>query len=113
MSRPPKRRRVGWHWGWRRFSPDVPWGEEVMLTPDELEAIRLCDGEGLYHEEAAERMEVSRQTLGRILSTARQKVALALTQGHAITYQTPEDPKVARMVDFSPPRRRWRGGRER
>ncbi len=113
MSRPPKRRRVCWHWGWRRFSPDTPFGDEVLLTPDELEAIRLCDGEGLYHEEAAERMGVSRQTLGRILSAARKKVALALTQGHAIVYQPPEDPRVARMVEILPPGRRWRGGRRR
>ena len=111
MSRPPKRRRVGWRWGWRRFSPDVPWADEVTLTPDELEAIRLCDGEGLYHEEAAERMGVSRQTLGRILSAARHKVALALTQGHSILY-CENDSRLSGRVEFSRPGRRWRGGRK-
>ena len=88
----------------------MPQGEEVVLMPDELEAIRLCDMEGLYHEEAAERMGVSRQTLGRILSTARQKVATALSEGHTIVYQTPERSGATERVEFSPPRR-WRGGR--
>ena len=83
----------------------------MLLTPDELEAIRLCDAEGLYHEEAAERMGVSRQTLGRILSAARQKVALALTEGRPIVHLPSEDPQVERFVEFSLQRRRWRGGR--
>ena len=32
----------------------------------ELEAIRLADVEGLYQEQAAERMKVSRQTVGLV-----------------------------------------------
>ncbi len=86
----------------------MPQGEDVMLMPDELEAIRLCDMEGLYHEEAAERMGISRQTLGRILSTARQKVATALTEGRPIVYQSTERREMS--GEFLPPRR-WRGGR--
>lgn len=49
--------------------------EEVMLTIDEFEAIRLADFEGLYHEKAAERMNISRQTFGNIISSARKKLA--------------------------------------
>jgi uncharacterized protein len=72
--------------------------EEVCLSLDELEAIRLADFEGLYHEEAAGRMKVSRQTLGRILSQARRKVAEALIEGKALKIETTteahkEDPK--------------------
>jgi hypothetical protein len=55
-----------------------------MLGEDELEAIRLADFEGLYQEEAAERMHVSRQTFGRIIASARRKVAQALTEGKAL-----------------------------
>ena len=58
--------------------------EEVELTIDELEALRLADLEGLYQEEAAARMEVSRATFARIVETARLKVATALVHGHAL-----------------------------
>ena len=57
----------------------------VELAVDELEAIRLADLEGLYHEEAAARMNVSRQTFGRILEAAHKKVADALIQGKALS----------------------------
>jgi hypothetical protein len=51
---------------------------------DELEALRLSDLEGLYQETAAERMGVSRATLGRILARARAAVADALVNGKAL-----------------------------
>jgi predicted DNA-binding protein (UPF0251 family) len=57
---------------------------EVILTVDEMEAIRLADLDGMYQEQAAERMNVSRQTFGRIIESARRKVAQALTQGQAL-----------------------------
>jgi predicted DNA-binding protein (UPF0251 family) len=58
--------------------------EEVVISLDELEAIRLADGEGLYHDAAADKMGVSRQTFGRILETARNKVAEFLVDGKAL-----------------------------
>ncbi|MFC1542984.1 DUF134 domain-containing protein [Candidatus Neomarinimicrobiota bacterium] len=58
--------------------------DQVKLTVDELEAIRLADLEGLYQEQAAERMNVSRQTFGRILGSAHKKVAEALVMGKSI-----------------------------
>jgi uncharacterized protein len=61
--------------------------ESVTLALDELEAIRLADLEGLYHEQAAERMGVSRQTLGRILESGRKKVAQALIEGKALVIE--------------------------
>jgi predicted DNA-binding protein (UPF0251 family) len=57
---------------------------EVVLGMDELEAIRLADADGLYHEQAAREMNVSRQTFGRIVSAARTKVAQALIEGKAL-----------------------------
>lgn len=57
---------------------------QVVIHLDEYEALRLADGEGLYHEDAAEKMGVSRQTFGRIIGSARQKIAVALTTGKAI-----------------------------
>lgn len=56
----------------------------VGLDLDGLEALRLADLEGLYHEAAAERMGVSRATFGRILAEARALVAEALTAGKAL-----------------------------
>ena len=61
--------------------------EQVALTVDELEAIRLADLEGLYQEEAAGRMNVSRQTFGRILNSAHAKVADVLVNGKALSIE--------------------------
>jgi predicted Zn-ribbon and HTH transcriptional regulator len=54
------------------------------LTVDEFEAIRLADLEGLYQEQAAREMNVSRQTFGRIIESAHRKVAEALVKGKAL-----------------------------
>lgn len=62
----------------------LPVLEEATLTIDEFEAIRLTDLEGLYQAEAAEKMSVSRQTLGRILESAHRKIADALVNGKAL-----------------------------
>jgi len=58
--------------------------EEIILTVDEFEAIRLADLEGLYQEQSAEKMNVSRQTFGRIIESAHKKVAEALVRGKAL-----------------------------
>lgn len=58
--------------------------EEVVITLDEFEAVRLADLEGLYQEQAAVRMEVSRPTFSRIIESAHRKVAEALIQGKAL-----------------------------
>jgi predicted DNA-binding protein (UPF0251 family) len=58
--------------------------DEIVLTLDEFEAIRLADLEGLYQEQAAERMIVSRPTFGRILAAAHRKVAEALAHGKTL-----------------------------
>ena len=58
--------------------------EEVVLTVDEFEAIRLADLDDLYQEQAAEKMKVSRPTFGRIIESAHKKVAEALVKGKAL-----------------------------
>lgn len=58
--------------------------EEVSLGMDEFEAIRLADLEGLYQEEAAEKMKVSRQTFGNIINSAHKKIAEALIKAKAL-----------------------------
>jgi len=58
--------------------------EEVVLNLDEFEAIRLADYEQLYQEEAATRMNISRQTFGRIIESAHRKIADVLISGKAL-----------------------------
>jgi predicted DNA-binding protein (UPF0251 family) len=62
--------------------------EEVLLTLDELEALRLADFERAYHEEAASQMGISRATFGRVIEQARHKVAEALLKGKALRIET-------------------------
>lgn len=56
----------------------------VVLGLDEAEALRLADVEGLYQEEIAARLGVSRATAGRILETARRAVATAISEGRPL-----------------------------
>jgi predicted DNA-binding protein (UPF0251 family) len=87
MPRPLCPRRVGATPPRTYFKPrGVPVSqlEETVLSVDELEALRLADLEGLYQEDAASRMNVSRATFGRIVEAARGKVAQALVQGRAL-----------------------------
>ena len=58
--------------------------EEVHLTLDEYEALRLADLDGLYQEQAAARMNISRQTFGRIIEEAHRKVADVLVNGKVL-----------------------------
>jgi predicted DNA-binding protein (UPF0251 family) len=87
MARPFKCRRIGCEPGVSYFKPrGIPISrlDEVNLTVDELESIRLADLEGMYQDVAAERMNVSRQTFGNIVNSARRKIADVLVNGKAI-----------------------------
>ena len=87
MPRPEKIRRVSNSPESSYYKPrGIPLREleEVVLTYDELEAITLTDIKKLYHEEAAEKMGVSRQTLGRIVEKAHSKITDAILYGKAI-----------------------------
>ncbi len=61
-----------------------------MLFRDELEVLKLCDLEGLFQEQAGERMGVSRGTVQRLLASARQKTADALVSGAALIFEEDE-----------------------
>jgi predicted DNA-binding protein (UPF0251 family) len=87
MSRPKKERCIRCQPNALYFKPrGIPLIqlEEVGLSLDELEAIRLADYDGLYHEQAAEKMNISRPTFGRILGEARRKLAEVLVEGKAL-----------------------------
>ena len=87
MARPVKRRRIGCDPQANYFKPrGIPVADldEVVLSMDELEAIRLADLEECYQETAAKQMDVSRQTFGNIVKSAHKKIAAALVQGKAL-----------------------------
>ncbi|MDD5094376.1 MAG: DUF134 domain-containing protein [Dehalococcoidia bacterium] len=87
MSRPPKCRRVDSIPDVTYFKPaGIPLRElqEVCLTVEEVEAIRLKDLEGMEQQAGAEKMNISRPTFQRVLSSARQKIADGLLNGKAI-----------------------------
>jgi uncharacterized protein len=60
---------------------------QVMLLPDELEALRLAHLEGLTQSAAAGRMGVSRSTFQRTLERAHRQVTLALAEGQALVLE--------------------------
>ena len=75
MVRPKKQRRV-------LFITNAE--GDVILSNEEVEAIRLVDFEGRKQEEAAELMGISQPTLNRILNSARKKIAEAVLNGKSI-----------------------------
>lgn len=90
MPRPFKCRRIGHSPDYFCFKPaGIPGIQlsEVLLTIDELEAIRLADLEGLYQEDAAQQMNVSRQTFGNILVSAHKKIADSIINGKILTIE--------------------------
>ena len=87
MSRPCRCRRIRCKPDTNYFKPrGIPLDalEEVNLTLDELEAIRLADLAGLYQEDAAKKMNISRQTFGNIINAAHKKIADALLNAKAL-----------------------------
>ena len=106
MPRPRKPRFVSGYPTLKAFIPQgVPISGELLLSVEGLEAIRLSDFEGLDQEAAANLMEVSRQTYGRILAHARSIVSEALVTGKALRIEGGDYEFRGRG------RRRHRGGR--
>mgnify|MGYP000048595870 FL=1 len=104
MPRPKKPRFVSGYPTLTAFIPQgVPISGEVLLSVEELEAIRLSDFEGLDQEAAANLMEVSRQTYGRILARARSIISEALVTGKALKIEGGD-------YEFRGMGRRHRGG---
>lgn len=106
MPRPRKRRFVQGPPIADAFLPNrmPPWGrQEIFLSIEGLEAIKLSDFQGLDQDAAARMMNVSRQTFGRILAEARVIVADALVTGKVLRIE-------GGHFDM-PPRGRGRHGR--
>jgi uncharacterized protein len=87
MVRPRLCRRVGFNPSVTYFKPQgvsLRQLEIVELTAEEAESLRLCNMQDLDQEDAAQKMNTSRSTFQRILSSASKKVADALINGKAI-----------------------------
>ena len=90
MGRPKKCRWVETEPGVTFFKPrGIPLRslQQVVITVDELEAMRLADFLEMTQEEVAQRLQVSRPTVTRMLSRAHRAVAEALVHGKAICIQ--------------------------
>ncbi len=87
MARPFKKRRIRCNPSAYYFKPrGIPMNElqEIILKPDELEALRLADLMEYSHDKSAVQMKISRATFGRIVASARYKIADALLNGKAV-----------------------------
>lgn len=88
MVKPRKIRNVlypPWMHAFGPHGPDIRQDiQEVILTIDEYESIRLADHENLKQEEAAGRMNISRPTFTRLVDSARKKIADAMVNGKII-----------------------------
>ena len=68
------------------FVPENPGEnkEEIVLTVEEYEAMRLIDKEGFSQEECGRYMDVARTTAQQIYADARKKVTTALVEGRTL-----------------------------
>ncbi len=82
MPRPKRPRFIESHPHVQGFTPDgIAHTGDTILSIEEFEAIRLSDYLGLDQSKAAEQMNISRQTFGRILKQARFTLSQALVTG--------------------------------
>jgi uncharacterized protein len=98
-SRPRKHRNCRKFQGDSVFKPRaIPLSdlEIVELQLDELEAMRLCDHEDMEQEEAANKINISRQTLQRALYSGRKKVVDSIINSKAIRISGDENDEAHR-----------------
>ncbi len=87
MPRPRKKRRICNKLSVNYYKPqglELNKLEEVELSDDEVEAMRLIDYKGLNMEEASREMNVSKSTICRTVNAGRHKIAKGIFKGHAI-----------------------------
>ncbi|MDP4094858.1 MAG: DUF134 domain-containing protein [Bacillota bacterium] len=105
MPRPKKCRIVGFIPNNPCFHPQVQSAEEVVLSIEEIEAVRLSDLLMMEQDKAADNMEVSRGTFQRIINSARLKLADAIVNGKIIRIEGGN----FEVIDGKPCCRRHRG----
>lgn len=83
MARPSKCRKICFEPTYDIFIPQgiATSNEQITLTVDEYEVIRLIDLEKLTHAQASKQMDISRTTVSEIYELARYKIAKSLVHG--------------------------------
>ncbi|MBU0767187.1 DUF134 domain-containing protein [Patescibacteria group bacterium] len=87
MPRPREMRRIRFAPTAKYFKPQgIPMRnlKVIELTHEEMESLRLKNVERLNQVKCAKEMKTSQSTFQRILTSAEQKVSLALVEGCAI-----------------------------
>lgn len=85
MARPIRCRRICFEPQYNSFAPcGIKSVEQVMLTVDEFEAIRLIDYEKKTHEQCARQMGISRTTVTEIYERARTRIADCIVNGKTL-----------------------------
>jgi predicted DNA-binding protein (UPF0251 family) len=69
------------------FPGHPPFPDDIVITRDELEILRLVNIENLTQEQAAKQMNMSRKTLWSDLQLVRKKITTALLHGSPIRIQ--------------------------
>ncbi|THB77881.1 MAG: DUF134 domain-containing protein [Desulfobacteraceae bacterium] len=88
MPRPKRPRHIFSSPEFKSFRPEgMDTKGDIILSLEEFEAIRLIDYTGMDQSQAADVMNVSRQTVGRVLKAGRIKVSTALVEGHRLKVQ--------------------------
>lgn len=89
--------------------------EQIQMTVEEYESIRLIDYEGLTQDQCAEIMGVARSTVQRIYEMARCKVADSMVNAKIIKIHGGNFKLCEELEDYATctrcRRRRHRGGR--
>lgn len=94
MPRPRKRRRISQEPTACIFKPSgIPLErlQIINILPEELEAMRLVELEGLSQVASAERMGISQSTFQRILDRARRLVTSVLVEQQALRIMSSEE----------------------
>ncbi|WP_342304585.1 DUF134 domain-containing protein [Methanolobus sp. ZRKC5] len=87
MVRPRKRRMVNFEHDIRHFKPSdsrIESMDEINITIDELESLRLSYLEKMKQDDAAQKMEVHQSTFQRTLRRTLEKISDALVNGKSI-----------------------------
>ncbi len=86
MARPCRQRRIKQfpdHWSFSSTAKENG-KEEIVMSLDEYETIRLIDHEGKTQEECASSMDVARTTVTAIYDSARKKLSLMIVEGRPL-----------------------------
>lgn len=109
MPRRKKCRRVCFVPDNQMFYPQEHSKEEVVLSVEEFEAIRLSDYERMDQDESSGKMNISRGTFQRIINEAKYKIADAMVNGKIIKISGGNYEEVCGKETCKVPCRKCRG----